>query len=85
MSSYRVVWTGQARRDLAAIWLNSSDRNAVARAQAICDQGLAFDPERHGEFLAEGLWAITVAPLRLSFEIDGARSRVLVTNVNRVA
>ena len=85
MAAYRVVWARKALRDLAAIWLAAPDKHAVTQAQATADRWLASDPYRNGQLLAEGLWAVTVVPLRLSFEIDDTRSRVNVTDVNRVA
>ena len=85
MAAYRVIWRARGRRDLAAVWIAAPDKSRVAQAQATADRLLATDPHRYGSYLAEGLWAITVSPLRISFQIDDARSRVLVTNVNRVA
>jgi mRNA-degrading endonuclease RelE of RelBE toxin-antitoxin system len=82
---YRVVWDRKARRDLATIWVGAPDKNAVTQAQATADRWLATDPYLYGQPLAEGLWAITVLPLRICFEVDDARSLVKVTDVNRVA
>jgi hypothetical protein len=85
MPFYRVVWRSKARRDLAAVWILSPDKTAVTQAQATADRWLAADPQRYGHALAEGLWALTVPPLRISFEIDDARSLVIVTDVNLIA
>jgi hypothetical protein len=84
MPRYRVIWRKRARRDLAAIWIAAPDRNAVTQAQATADHLLATDPYRYGTPVSEGLWSLTVPLLRISFEIDDARLRVVVTNVNRV-
>jgi mRNA-degrading endonuclease RelE of RelBE toxin-antitoxin system len=83
--AYRVVWDRKARRDLAAIWVAATDKNAVTQTQATADRWLATDPYSYGQTVAEGLWAITVLPLRICFEVDDARSLVKVTDVNRVA
>ena len=85
MAVYRVVWRNKATKDLAAIWIVSADKTAIAQAQASADRWLAADPHRYGQPLAEGLWAITVTPLRISFELDEVNSLVIVTDVNRVA
>jgi mRNA-degrading endonuclease RelE of RelBE toxin-antitoxin system len=85
MARYRVIWRKRPRRELAAIWIIAPDKNSVTQAQATADRLLSTDPYRYGSPVSEGLWAITVAPLRISFEIDDARSRVVVTGVNRLA
>lgn len=85
MPAYRVTLSPAARRDLTAIWVAGPDRTAVSQAQATADRWLATNPYRYGRPLAEGLWALTVLPPHFSFVIDDDKSRVRITNVNRVA
>lgn len=85
MARYRVVWAKKARRDLAALWVAAPDKGAVTQAQATADRWLEADPHHYGHPLAEGLWALTIPPLHISFQIDDGRARVTVTDVNRVA
>jgi hypothetical protein len=46
---YRVRWTRKASNQLAAIWNNATDQNAVTVASHRIDQTLASDPEHQGE------------------------------------
>jgi hypothetical protein len=84
MNPYEVVYYPEAEDDLAILWLRASDRTAVALASELADRLLAVDPYQNGLPLAEGLWAITVAPLRFYFQIDEASRRVEVTRVRRL-
>lgn len=46
---FRVQWSEQAERELAAIWLASPDRNAVSRSIDELDRRLEQDPFGVGE------------------------------------
>lgn len=46
---YRVRWTRKASNQLAAIWTDAMDQNAVTIASHRIDQALASDPENQGE------------------------------------
>jgi hypothetical protein len=84
MNPYEVVYYPEAEDDLALLWLRATDRSAVTLASELADRLLAADPYQAGTPLAEGLWAITVPPLRFYFEIDEAARRVEVARVSRL-
>jgi len=48
MTRYTVVWHALAEDELANIWLQTSDRNAVLQASNNIDQQLANNPETKG-------------------------------------
>jgi hypothetical protein len=58
MTRYTVEWEADAEGELADIWLQASDTDAVTQAQARIDRLLARDPAGHGRHLGEGLWQI---------------------------
>ena len=78
MTSYRVHWSAQTKRQLAGIWIAASDRNAVTRASHEIDKALARDPAGSGQKLAEGLWKIETTPLVVYYELDDANKLVQV-------
>jgi hypothetical protein len=81
--SYSVDWTPAARSQLAGIWVQHvSHRQAITAAQARIDRLLAADPVRNGNLLSEGLYTITVPPLRAVYEISDANRLVTVVSVN---
>ena len=67
MTRYTVVWPQSSLDELADIWLNSSDRDAVTTAAHQIDRELAEDPATKGLHLSEGLRALYVQPLRVLF------------------
>ena len=82
---YTVRWSQDAEDQLAEIWLEASDRNAVTLAQATIDAELAMNPESRGSELSEGLRKYKVEPLVVLFEIDHPDRVVKVTAVKRSA
>lgn len=81
MSAWTVHWLSQAEDDLADLWLHASDRPAVTAAQDQLEQLLQRDPLGHGSELGEGLWKITVDPLKAYYTVEEPARRVTVTNV----
>jgi hypothetical protein len=69
---FRVSWTPLAEQDLAAVWLNADDRNAVTRAATAIDQLLADDPETRGEPLFDTVRTVCLDPLGVHFEVVDA-------------
>ncbi|MDY3559868.1 hypothetical protein R5W23_001040 [Gemmata sp. JC673] len=45
----QVTWSRRAINQLAVIWMNATDQNAVAAASQAIDTALANDPENEGE------------------------------------
>jgi hypothetical protein len=48
MTRYTVVWLERSQDQLAQIWVNSSDRQAITEAANNIDSELANDPETKG-------------------------------------
>lgn len=75
---YRVSWTRRAINQLAAIWANATDRNAIAAASYAIDQALANDPENEGESRPNGQRVTYALPLGVRFRVDPIQRRVRV-------
>ncbi len=80
---YTVLWSPEAEDQLAEIWLEAADRNAVTAVQATIDEELATDPESKGKEASEGLRRFKVEPLIVLFEIQLGDRSVKVTAVRR--
>ncbi len=64
-----VIWSRYAQDQLAELWLNATDRNAVTAAQHQIDQLLLVDPDQQGiPFFGNRL--LLVAPLHVAFSIN---------------
>jgi hypothetical protein len=70
MSRFEVVWIEDAEGDLAEVWTNSSNREAVRAAVNRIDRELAQAPTLYGTHLSEGLRTIYREPLKVFFTID---------------
>ncbi len=81
MTAFRVKWSKRARTFLAAVWLATTNRNAVTRASAAIEKALAADPRFHGHEISEGLWKIERVPLTAFHEVDDANNVVKVTKL----
>jgi hypothetical protein len=79
MTSYGLEYTDDADNQLADLWLASTDRNGVTRAQRQIDLLLSSDPQS-GQYLSEGLWKAVVSPLAAFYEFDDASRQVTVTD-----
>jgi hypothetical protein len=78
--SYTVTWTPDAEQALAAVWLASTDRNAVTASANRLDQELEFDPYGRGiPRNASVNRTATDLPLGIDYEIieDDKKVRVL--------
>jgi plasmid stabilization system protein ParE len=81
MTPYTVEWTSTAEDQLAEIWLQASDPQAVTTAQATIDGMLARNPLGHGVEVQEGLRKITVPPLTVYYEVNATQRVVEVSGV----
>ncbi len=63
MTRYTVVWSAPALGQLAQVWIEAADREAVNAAAAAVDRELGRDPEAKGEAVHEGLCAFDALPL----------------------
>ncbi len=77
MNPWTVQATSEAEEELADIWLQATDRNAVAAAQFTIEHRLARDPIDEGAEVAEGLWKIVAEPLTAYYELNPAQRELL--------
>ena len=77
--TYEVVWTPDAERDLADVWLAAADRRAVTAAAHRIDQELGRSPLNFGKPRTSGVNRVAVvAPLGVTFEVVEDDKQVLV-------
>jgi plasmid stabilization system protein ParE len=81
--NYRVHWTPAALQDLADLWVNSLDRNAVRTAADQIDAVLERDPLGQGESRHERTRFLFVPPLAVFYDVDEAARLVTVWAVWR--
>jgi hypothetical protein len=79
--SYSVAWRTAAKRQLARLWVNASDRGAVTAAANAIDAALPRNPLSIGE----SRWGVKrflfVPPLAIYYNVYQATRRVIVTAV----
>jgi len=81
MTAFLVYWPRTTLTDLAAVWLNAPDRQAVTSAQATIDHLLAADPISLSQHLSEGLYKLHVPPLTVYHTVDPVARKVEVQTV----
>jgi plasmid stabilization system protein ParE len=84
MIRYTVVWTKSARDQLATIWLDAHDRNAITAAANEIDVHFSRDASAKGVELHEGLRALFVPPLKAIFAVSEDDAVVEVLRVTRL-
>jgi plasmid stabilization system protein ParE len=77
---FTVIWSLIAEDQLAELWLNAADRNAVSAAQHQIDQLLRIDPDTQGSPYF-GDRVLIVSPLRAVFSINVMDMQVVVEMV----
>ena len=70
MTRYTVVWHHDARDELAQLWLDAENRNAVTLAASTIDRHLATDASDKGTAIPDNLRQLTVPPLRVRFAVS---------------
>lgn len=83
MSRFRLYWQPGALDDLADIWMKASDRAAVNLAIDLLEAQLAENPTVWGKELSEGLYQISIQPVRLLFTLDAKGRIVKVLHAQR--
>lgn len=68
--SFTVVWNPSAERDLAELWMNSTDRESVAAAADEIDAGLRRDAPFQGESRGGNSRILVVPPLAILFDVN---------------
>jgi hypothetical protein len=80
--NYGVEWPAEAENDLATIWNDARDRNAVTEASAWLDAQLTGDPLHFGEPWTSSVHRIAVSdPIGIEFEVIEDDKRVIVHGV----
>jgi len=80
---YTVVWLPSAQDELADIWIQAADRQAITAAAHRIDRTLARDADRKGQIFHQHRVLID-APLAVTFSVSVADCLVTVTQVRRI-
>lgn len=64
---YEVIWSAKAEEALAAIWMHTSDRDAVTRAASDIDRALQNRPLDIGESRDAGRRVYFAVPLGVAY------------------
>lgn len=79
--AYEVIWIPDAEQQLAAIWVQASDRASIAAAANNIDKRLTKDPEHEGESRAQALRILHCKPLGVDYRVLGSERQVRVLRV----
>ncbi len=79
--NFQVFWVSEAEEELAAIWLDASDRNAITVAAHVIDSALRVNPEEAGESRNEGRRILLEPPLGVMFIVSPQYRMVSVLTV----
>lgn len=76
--TWTVTWSPSAENDLAALWLQATNRKAVTTAADRIDQILRTDPYAHSESRAGSDRVMLASPLGVGFSVSDADRLVTV-------
>jgi hypothetical protein len=78
---FTVVWLPGAENDLARVWMQAVDRDAVTRASHTIDRLLRTDPQSKGQREGER-FRLAVGPLVVLFRVypEDRQVRVIAAN-----
>jgi hypothetical protein len=76
--NFTVIWSEAAVQDLARIWMNATDRNAITQASNEIDRILSRDAQHVGESRPGGQRVEFADPLGFRFEVVVDDQRVTV-------
>lgn len=82
---YTVSWMPPTEGQLATIWMNAIDRNAVTEAMYELEERLAKDPENEGESRAGDERITFELPLSVLFRVFPDDMKVEVYTIGYVA
>lgn len=82
---YTVVWSDPALAQLADLWTNAPDRQAVTEAANAIDRELARDPAAKGSPAQEGFRTLDIPPLHSLYAVDEPDRIVRVVLVRRLS
>jgi len=75
---FNVVWTPTAEEDLASVWTEARDRDAVTSAAHTIDRLLSLNADSIGEIRFDTVRSLSVAPLGVDYEVIEADRLVFV-------
>jgi mRNA-degrading endonuclease RelE of RelBE toxin-antitoxin system len=78
---FEVIFSPAMIAEMTDLWLNSSDRKQFTQSIHIIEELLGTSPYKHGEEIAEELFAIERHPLKLFYEIHESKFTVVVTGI----
>ena len=84
MTRFTVVWHKLARDELAEIWLDATDRRAIAAAADAIDLLLATDADDKGEEVSTRLRMLSMPPLDVLLSVRELDRIAKVIAVRRV-
>ena len=75
---FNVIWTRAEEEDLATVWAEARDRNAVSSAAHMIDRLLSQDPDYFGEICFDTVRSFSAPPLGVDYEVIEADRIVFV-------
>jgi hypothetical protein len=81
---WTVSWVPTAWNELATLWINGSDRQAISKAADAIDAGLRRDPYANSESREGNDRVIFKQPLGIRFSVSDADRLVTVRAVWRI-
>ncbi len=70
MIRYTVVWHDDVQNELAQVWIDATNRDAVTQAARFIDIHLSRDAASKGTSIADNLRVLVVPPLRAFFAVS---------------
>jgi hypothetical protein len=83
--TYAVDFSVRAEDELATLWVNAADQNAVTSAADEIERLLARDPLGHGESRGGNKRLLFEPPLAALYQVDPKRRRVTVITIGLAA
>jgi hypothetical protein len=81
--SYTVTWDRMAENELATIWINAQDKEAVRRAADFIDAELRSDPYSLSESRSGNARIMVIPPLVVRYAVQEDDRKVIVRMVWR--
>jgi hypothetical protein len=78
---FTVTWSNNSAGKLARLWMQGSDRRAIARAANMIDRQLGVDPLKAGESRSGSRRIMHEAPLGVIFSVSEADRTVVVLDI----
>jgi hypothetical protein len=83
MIRYTVTWHPRAQDELTELWLEATDRAAIAESADTIDTQLASDPDRAGVAISDRSRELSITPLHVLFRVSSADRMVEIYSVTR--